>query len=117
MTLRKYTREYSVALAQRLPLLSLHASGLDNKCSVYPLTFDKNENMAAKKKSVAMHTNYLSACSFTNSDMQVRKGPSRWGSLPEGRLRGGQLREHRGSFSSVPFNRRGAQEEVPIVPH
>lgn len=47
------------------------ASGLDNKCSVYPLTFDKNENMAAKKKSVAMHTNYLSACSFTNSDMQV----------------------------------------------
>lgn len=48
-----------------------YASGLDNKCSVYPLTFDKNENMAAKKKSVAMHTNYLSACSFTNSDMQV----------------------------------------------
>uniref|UniRef100_I3MM57 G protein subunit beta 5 n=1 Tax=Ictidomys tridecemlineatus TaxID=43179 RepID=I3MM57_ICTTR len=47
------------------------ASGLDNKCSVYPLTFDKNENMAAKKKSVAMHTNYLSACSFTNSDMQI----------------------------------------------
>lgn len=39
---------------------------------MYPLTFDKNENMAAKKKSVAMHTNYLSACSFTNSDMQVR---------------------------------------------
>uniref|UniRef100_A0A8C3NIM5 Uncharacterized protein n=1 Tax=Geospiza parvula TaxID=87175 RepID=A0A8C3NIM5_GEOPR len=45
--------------------------GLDNKCSVYPLTFEKNENMAAKKKSVAMHTNYLSACSFTNSDMQI----------------------------------------------
>ncbi|MBN3313381.1 GNB5 protein, partial [Atractosteus spatula] len=45
--------------------------GLDNKCSVYPLTFDKNENMASKKKSVAMHTNYLSACSFTNSDMQI----------------------------------------------
>lgn len=48
---------------------------MDNKCSVYPLTFDKNESMAAKKKSVAMHTNYLSACSFTNSDMQVREGP------------------------------------------
>uniref|UniRef100_A0A8D3E297 G protein subunit beta 5 n=1 Tax=Scophthalmus maximus TaxID=52904 RepID=A0A8D3E297_SCOMX len=46
--------------------------GLDNKCSVYPLSLDKNENLAAKKKSVAMHTNYLSACSFTNSDMQVR---------------------------------------------
>lgn len=52
-------------------------SGLDNKCSVYPLTFDKNENMAAKKKSVAMHTNYLSACSFTNSDMQVNAFPTR----------------------------------------
>lgn len=59
-----------------LPLLSPHGSGLDNKCSVYPLTFDKNENMAAKKKSVAMHTNYLSACSFTNSDMQVRSSES-----------------------------------------
>lgn len=47
-------------------------SGLDNKCSVYPLSLDKNENLAAKKKSVAMHTNYLSACCFTNSDMQVR---------------------------------------------
>ncbi|KTF94262.1 hypothetical protein cypCar_00023819 [Cyprinus carpio] len=41
--------------------------GLDNKCSVYPLSLDKNENLAAKKKSVAMHTNYLSSCSF-NSD-------------------------------------------------
>lgn len=52
--------------------LSLSLRGLDNKCSVYPLSLDKNENLAAKKKSVAMHTNYLSACSFTNSDMQVR---------------------------------------------
>lgn len=51
-------------------------SGLDNKCSVYPLSLDKNENLAAKKKSVAMHTNYLSACSFTNSDMQVCFIPS-----------------------------------------
>ncbi|KAF5925415.1 hypothetical protein HPG69_001860 [Diceros bicornis minor] len=50
---------------------AIACGGLDNKCSVYPLTFDKNENMAAKKKSVAMHTNYLSACSFTNSDMQI----------------------------------------------
>lgn len=49
--------------------------GLDNKCSVYPLSLDKNENLAAKKKSVAMHTNYLSACSFTNSDMQVKFSP------------------------------------------
>ncbi|XP_004835445.1 guanine nucleotide-binding protein subunit beta-5 isoform X2 [Heterocephalus glaber] len=50
---------------------AIACGGLDNKCSVYPLTFDKNENMAAKKRSVAMHTNYLSACSFTNSDMQI----------------------------------------------
>uniref|UniRef100_I3J364 Guanine nucleotide binding protein (G protein), beta 5b n=2 Tax=Oreochromis niloticus TaxID=8128 RepID=I3J364_ORENI len=45
--------------------------GLDNKCSVIPLSLDKNENLAAKKKSVAMHTNYVSGCSFTNSDMQL----------------------------------------------
>ncbi|XP_022598058.1 guanine nucleotide-binding protein subunit beta-5b-like [Seriola dumerili] len=45
--------------------------GLDNKCSVIPLSLDKNENLAAKKKSVAMHTNYLSGCTFTNSDMQL----------------------------------------------
>ncbi|OWK62198.1 Guanine nucleotide-binding protein subunit beta-5 [Lonchura striata] len=57
-------------------------SGLDNKCSVYPLTFEKNENMAAKKKSVAMHTNYLSACSFTNSDMQVNAFPTRCSPSP-----------------------------------
>lgn len=55
----------------KLRLFPCHR-GLDNKCSVYPLSLDKNENLAAKKKSVAMHTNYLSACSFTNSDMQVR---------------------------------------------
>lgn len=52
-------------------LISNH-SGLDNKCCVIPLSLDKNENLAAKKKSVAMHTNYVSACSFVNTDMQVR---------------------------------------------
>ncbi|KAK3570338.1 hypothetical protein QTP86_017280 [Hemibagrus guttatus] len=46
-------------------------SGLDNKCSVYPLSLDKSENLAAKRKPVAVHTNYLSSCSFTNSDMQI----------------------------------------------
>ncbi|XP_053479755.1 guanine nucleotide-binding protein subunit beta-5b isoform X2 [Ictalurus furcatus] len=45
--------------------------GLDNKCSVYPLSLDKSENLAAKRKPVAVHTNYLSSCSFTNSDMQI----------------------------------------------
>lgn len=54
-------------------LISIHR-GLDNKCCVIPLSLDKNENLAAKKKSVAMHTNYVSGCSFVNTDMQV--GPS-----------------------------------------
>ncbi|KAK5935004.1 hypothetical protein CgunFtcFv8_020405 [Champsocephalus gunnari] len=45
--------------------------GLDNKCSVFPLSLDKNENLNAKKKSVAMHTNYVSGCTFTSSDMQL----------------------------------------------
>uniref|UniRef100_A0A668SSS9 G protein subunit beta 5 n=1 Tax=Oreochromis aureus TaxID=47969 RepID=A0A668SSS9_OREAU len=49
---------------------AIACGGLDNKCSVIPLSLDKNENLAAKKKSVAMHTNYVSGCSFTNSDMQ-----------------------------------------------
>uniref|UniRef100_A0A3Q2V2I3 Guanine nucleotide binding protein (G protein), beta 5b n=1 Tax=Haplochromis burtoni TaxID=8153 RepID=A0A3Q2V2I3_HAPBU len=50
---------------------AIACGGLDNKCSVIPLSLDKNENLAAKKKSVAMHTNYVSGCSFTNSDMQL----------------------------------------------
>uniref|UniRef100_A0AAV2LTP4 Uncharacterized protein n=1 Tax=Knipowitschia caucasica TaxID=637954 RepID=A0AAV2LTP4_KNICA len=45
--------------------------GLDNKCCVYPLSMDKNENLSAKKKAVALHTNYVSACAFTNSDNQL----------------------------------------------
>ncbi|MCI4378910.1 hypothetical protein PGIGA_G00221720 [Pangasianodon gigas] len=31
----------------------------------------QSENLAAKRKPVAVHTNYLSSCSFTNSDMQI----------------------------------------------
>ncbi|XP_049574666.1 guanine nucleotide-binding protein subunit beta-5b isoform X2 [Syngnathus scovelli] len=45
--------------------------GLDNKCCVFPLSMDPNENPVSKKKSVAMHTNYVSGCTFTNSDMQL----------------------------------------------
>lgn len=52
-------------------------SGLDNKCSVIPLSLDKSENLAAKKKSVAMHTNYVSGCTFINSDNQV-SAPRKW---------------------------------------
>lgn len=52
-------------------------SGLDNKCSVIPLSLDNTENLAAKKKSVAMHTNYVSGCTFINSDNQV-SSPRKW---------------------------------------
>lgn len=37
-----------------------------------PLSLDKQDNLAAKKKVVSVHTNYVSACSFVNTDMQVR---------------------------------------------
>ncbi|XP_063045008.1 guanine nucleotide-binding protein subunit beta-5b isoform X1 [Engraulis encrasicolus] len=50
---------------------AIAAGGLDNKLSVYPLSLDKNENLASKRKPVAMHTNYVSHCTFTLSDMQV----------------------------------------------
>lgn len=72
-TLRCKTRVMSTTENLTFFALSLsHSlSGLDNKCSVYPLSLDKNENLAAKRKSVAMHTNYVSSCSFTRSDMQV----------------------------------------------
>ena len=49
--------------------LLLRCSGLDNKCTVYPLSLD--EDPAAKKKLVGTHTSYLSCCKFTNSDQQV----------------------------------------------
>lgn len=44
-------------------------SGLDNKCTLYPLSMD--EDPASKKRAVATHTSYLSCCSFTSSDHQV----------------------------------------------
>ncbi|KAF5895584.1 guanine nucleotide-binding protein subunit beta-5, partial [Clarias magur] len=50
---------------------AIACGGLDNKCSIYPLSLDKTENLASKRKQVAVHTNYLSSCSFTNSDMQI----------------------------------------------
>ena len=48
----------------------MHGRGLDNKCTIYPLSLE--EDPAAKKKAVATHTSYLSCCSFTCSDYQVR---------------------------------------------
>jgi len=45
-------------------------SGLDNKCTIYPLSFEETD-ISSKKKAVATHTSYLSCCSFTSSDHQV----------------------------------------------
>jgi len=47
----------------------LIASGLDNKCTLYPLSLD--EDPASKKRAIATHTSYLSCCKFVNSDHQV----------------------------------------------
>lgn len=44
--------------------------GLDNKVTVYPLSFE--EDVSAKKKPVGTHTSYMSCCTFPNSDQQVR---------------------------------------------
>ncbi|CAH8552943.1 unnamed protein product [Heterobilharzia americana] len=46
--------------------------GLDNKCTVYPLTSD--EDPILKKKLVATHTSYLSCCLFNISDHQLLTG-------------------------------------------
>ncbi|XP_064608165.1 guanine nucleotide-binding protein subunit beta-5-like [Liolophura sinensis] len=46
--------------------------GLDNKCTVYPLSLD--EDPASKKKAVATHTSYLSCSTFTSSDQQILTG-------------------------------------------
>lgn len=61
-------------------------SGLDNKCTLYPLSLD--EDPAAKKRAIATHTSYLSCCRFTNSDQQVSyrlithdKKNSKWNKL------------------------------------
>lgn len=51
-------------------LLHLCFSGLDNKCTIYPLSFEDTD-ISSKKKVVATHTSYLSCCSFTSSDNQV----------------------------------------------
>ncbi|XP_031572582.1 guanine nucleotide-binding protein subunit beta-5-like [Actinia tenebrosa] len=46
--------------------------GLDNKCSVFKLSYDDAQN--AKKQTVAMHTSYMSCCKFANSDHQIFTG-------------------------------------------
>ncbi|XP_013392946.1 guanine nucleotide-binding protein subunit beta-5 [Lingula anatina] len=46
--------------------------GLDNKCTIYPLTLE--DDPTAKKRAIATHTSYLSCCTFTNSDHQILTG-------------------------------------------
>lgn len=56
-----------------LTLLSLSTKWvLDNKCSVYPLTFDKNESLWLPKKSVAAPTTYRPAASPTLTCRVIR---------------------------------------------
>ncbi|EDO37631.1 predicted protein [Nematostella vectensis] len=46
--------------------------GLDNKCSVFKLSYEDDHN--ARKHTVAMHTSYMSCCVFANSDHQILTG-------------------------------------------
>lgn len=43
--------------------------GLDNKVTVYPLSFE--DDVSQRKKAVGTHTSYMSCCLFPNSDQQV----------------------------------------------
>ncbi|XP_046918975.2 guanine nucleotide-binding protein subunit beta-5 [Dermatophagoides farinae] len=47
--------------------------GLDNKVTVYPLTYS-DEDISSKKKSVGTHTSYMSCCLFPGSDQQILTG-------------------------------------------
>ncbi|KAL1241362.1 Guanine nucleotide-binding protein [Trichinella spiralis] len=40
--------------------------GLDNKCTIYPLSL--HEDISTKKRAVATHTSYMSCCTFLRSD-------------------------------------------------
>jgi guanine nucleotide-binding protein subunit beta-5 len=46
--------------------------GLDNKCSVVPLSFE--DDILQKKRSVATHTSYMSCCTFLRSDNLLLTG-------------------------------------------
>ncbi|XP_035229858.1 guanine nucleotide-binding protein subunit beta-2-like isoform X2 [Stegodyphus dumicola] len=46
--------------------------GLDNKITVYPLSFE--DDVSTKKKAVGTHTSYMSCCLFPNSDQQILTG-------------------------------------------
>ncbi|RCN37365.1 WD domain, G-beta repeat protein [Ancylostoma caninum] len=50
----------------------VYFSGLDNKCSVFPLSFE--DDILQKKRSVATHTSYMSCCMFLRSDNLLLTG-------------------------------------------
>ncbi|KAH9421839.1 guanine nucleotide binding protein (G protein), beta 5 [Dermatophagoides pteronyssinus] len=47
--------------------------GLDNKVTVYPLTYN-DDDISSKKRSVGTHTSYMSCCLFPGSDQQILTG-------------------------------------------
>lgn len=47
--------------------------GLDNKVTVFPLS-GADEEPAARKRTVATHTSYMSCCLFPNTDRQILTG-------------------------------------------
>ncbi|KAJ8717540.1 hypothetical protein PYW07_005470 [Mythimna separata] len=49
------------------------AGGLDNKVTVFPLA-GGDEEPAARKRTVATHTSYMSCCLFPNTDRQILTG-------------------------------------------
>ncbi|CAG0912266.1 unnamed protein product [Notodromas monacha] len=46
--------------------------GLDNKVTLYPLSLE--EDASSKKKTVGVHSSYMSCCLFPNSDQQILTG-------------------------------------------
>lgn len=69
--------EHNYTIRDDASLCTLTHSGLDNKCSVYQLS--QEEDLSCKKRAVAMHTSYVSCCTFMNSDQQVRAACRTWG--------------------------------------
>eukprot|EP00058_Branchiostoma_floridae_P016024 XP_002601512.1 hypothetical protein BRAFLDRAFT_230620 [Branchiostoma floridae] len=47
-----------------------YGRGLDNKCTVFPIDKDL-ENPERKKRTIAMHTSYMSCCRFVKSGYQI----------------------------------------------
>ncbi|XP_075981702.1 guanine nucleotide-binding protein subunit beta-5 [Anticarsia gemmatalis] len=50
------------------------AGGLDNKVTVFPLGGAGDEEPAARKRTFATHTSYMSCCLFPNTDRQILTG-------------------------------------------